>query len=184
MIIRLLTLTFLLAGCSGQELRYAVPVPEITEQISIRYGSVEIRDVSLPSYAAAEEIHIQQADGALSSSSDVLWADDPSREVSLALSRNLAAITNAQVANEPWPFDGFSDVRVEVRVEEFLALASGSFRLTGQYFVAPTRGNRNRADYFQIETPYDPEGGIAAIGAARAQALLQLSEAIARDGLR
>lgn len=182
--LRFLPLFLILAACSGTALRYSVPVPEITETVSIRYGTVEVRDVSLPSYAAAEEIQIQRADGALVSSADVLWADAPEREVSLALSRNLAALTNARVANEPWPFDGFPDARVEVRIEDMLAVESGAFRLTGQYFVAPTSGRGDRSDYFSIVMPYDPEGGIAAIGAARAAALLQLSETIARDGLR
>ena len=184
MMLRFLPLILLLAACSGTAVRYPVPVPEITETVSIRFGSVEVRDVSLPSYAAAEEIQIQRADGALVSSADVLWADDPSREVSLALSRNLAALTRAQVANEPWPFDGFADARVEVRIEDMLAVETGAFRLTGQYFVAPTSGRGNRSDYFSIEVPYDPDGGIVAIGAARAAALLQLSQTIARDGLR
>lgn len=184
MMLRFLPLILLIAACSGTSLRYPVPVPEVTESVSIRFGSVEVRDVSLPSYAAGEEIQIQRADGALVSSGDVLWADDPSREVSLALSRNLAALTGAKVANEPWPFDGFADARVEVRVEEMLAVESGAFRLTGQYFVAPTNGRGDRSDYFSIAAPYDPAGGIAAISSARAAALLELSERIAQDGLR
>jgi len=182
--LRFLPLILCLAACSGTSLRYPVPVPEITEKISIRYGTVEVRDVSLPSYAAAEEIQIQRADGALVSSADVLWADDPSREVSLALSRNLAALTNARVANEPWPFDGFPDARVEVRIEDMIAIETGVFRLSGQYFVAPTSGRGDQSDYFAIAVPYDPAAGVVAIGAARAQALLQLSQTIAQNGLR
>lgn len=182
--LRYLPLVLLLAACSGTELRYPVPVPEITESVSIRFGSVEVRDVSLPSYAAAEEIQIQRADGALVSSPDLLWADEPEREVSLSLSRNLAALTNARIANEPWPFDGFPDARVEVRIEDMLAIETGIFRLSGQYFVAPSSGRGDRSDYFRITAPFDPEGGVAAIGAARAQALLELSEIIAREGLR
>lgn len=182
--LRFFPLALLLAACSGTALRYPVPVPDITETVSIRFGTVEVRDVSLPSYAAAEEIQIQRADGALVSQADVLWADDPSREVSLALSRNLAALTQARVANEPWPFDGFPDARVEVRIEDMLAVDTGVFRLTGQFFIAPTSGRGDRSDYFSIVVPYDPAAGIAAIGSARAQALLQLSQIIARDGLR
>lgn len=182
--LRFLPLVLLLSACSGTALRYPVPVPEITETVAIRFGSVEVRDVSLPSYAAAEEIQIQRADGALVSQADVLWADDPSREVSLALSRNLAALTSAKVANEPWPFDGFADARVEVRIEDLLAVETGLFRLTGQYFVAPTSGRGDRSDSFSVVVPFDADGGIAAIGTARAQALLELSEIIARDGLR
>jgi len=72
-----------LAACSGPTARYPVPQPEITETIGISFGSVEVRDVSLPAYAASDEISRETAEGALSSSSSVLWADAPDRAVSL-----------------------------------------------------------------------------------------------------
>ena len=69
-------LTLLLAACGSAE-RFAVSTPPVTEKVRIAFSSVEVRDVSLPSYAAADEIHLQAADGTLKSSSDVLWADAP-----------------------------------------------------------------------------------------------------------
>lgn len=174
----------LVASCGdGPAARYSVPQPQVDDTIRISYGSVEVRDVSLPSYAASDEIH-REVDGALSSSTSVLWADVPARAVSLAIARNLSELTTAKVANEPWPFQSFPQARVEVRIEEMVAGSDGLFRLKGQYFVASTRGSRETSNLFELFEPYDVLAGPKAIALARGQIILNLTRDIAKTGLR
>lgn len=90
-----------LGACSTPAKLYPVTAPTAGDKIRTTLRSVEVREVSLPSYASVEEIHIQGLDGALSSSADVLWADIPVRAISLELSRNLAELTGARIATEP-----------------------------------------------------------------------------------
>ncbi len=166
-------------------MRYQVPRVEAAARVSVPYAGIEVKDVTLPTYAALEEISVQQADGTLSSDASLLWADDPARAVTLDLTRNLARITGRKVASEPWPFRSIPDASVDVRIEEIVADGAGVFRLSGQYFVAPdgTPGPE-RAALFDLAVPYAAEGGLAAIAAARAGAVAQLAEVIARNGLR
>lgn len=187
----LLPLCLLIAACSGApEQRFAVPAVAPEARVSIGYRSIEVRDIALPTYAQSEDIFIETADGALTSS-EVLWADDPSRAATLELARALSTITGARVASEPWPFSGYADARLEVRVEEFVASARGEFRIAGQYFVAPEEGlGRDRAGDFRIAVPLrtNADGvvdlGPASIAEARARAMAELAENVARDGLR
>lgn len=176
-----------LAGCGlgAPDVRYAVPEIAPEARVSIPYRSVEVRDVTLPTYAELEQISIETAEGALVAS-DLLWADDPSRGATLELSRALAIITQSPVASEPWPFDTYPDARVEVRVEEFVASArTNEFRLAGQYFVAALEDRgRDRSGVFRVSVPLPPEAGPAQIAAARGQAMSLLAEQIAREGLR
>ena len=174
----------LLAGCGDNALRYSVPaVPVTQERVGIAYNSVEVLAVSLPSYAAAEEIYIRGADGALTSSTDLLWSDDPSRAVTLELTRYLGQITGARVAPEPWPFAERAAARLDVRVEEMYA-EPGRFVMTGQFFGAPEDGGRDRAGLFSLAAPIPEGGGAAASAAARAQVMRDLAADIARRALR
>ncbi len=170
------------AACGSPD-RFAVVAPQITETTRIAFASVEVRDVSLPTYAAAEEISIQAEDGTLTSSTDVLWADAPERAIALELSRNLSRLTNRRIASEPWPFEAFPDARLEVRFEDLIATSTGLFRTSGQYFVGVEEG-RERSGLFDLSVPFDPAGGPAAIARARGQLILDLAELIAREGLR
>ena len=172
-----------LTACGTNADRYTASAPEVTQTVSIRFGSVEIREVSLPTYAAADEIHQQAESGVLKSDTAVLWADAPERAVALDLARNLAKLTGARIASDPWPFESFPDARLEVRFEELLPGADGVLRAAGQYFVAVEEG-RERAGLFDLAVPFSPEGGPAAIAAARGQIILDLATFIARDGLR
>lgn len=53
-----LALVLTLAACGGTPLRYELPpVPE-TDRIAVSSGSVEVRDVSLPTYASQEVIFL------------------------------------------------------------------------------------------------------------------------------
>ena len=179
-------LVALLAACSSApEVRFAVPEIAPEARVSIAYRSVEVRDVTLPTYAELEEIFVETVDGALTSS-DLLWADDPSRGATLELTRALAIITERPAASEPWPFESYPDARVEVRVEEFVAsLRTSEFRLAGQYFVASLEGRgQDRSGVFRVSVALPPEPGPAVIAAARGQAMSLLAEQIAREGMR
>jgi len=173
-----------LAACGGAAERFTVRAPAVTEKTSIAFSSVEVRDVSLPTYAAAEEISLQMADGSLVSSTDVLWADAPERAVALELSQNLARMTGRRIASEPWPFEAFPDARLEVRFAEMVATEAGEFRASGQYFVAVPDDRRERSGLFDLSVPFNPEGGANAIATARGQLVLDLARYIAQNGLK
>jgi uncharacterized protein len=174
-----------LAACGPAPGRVTVPEAPTEARVSIAYGSVEVRTVSLPTYAQAEEIFVIGDDGALSRIKGVLWADEPARAMTLDLSRALATITRARVAAEPWPFDATPDARVDVRVSAMLAAPGRDFRLSGQYFVAAFDGSdRGAARSFDIAVPLAAGADAAVISQARAAATVQLAEGIARDGLR
>ncbi|MGA9410978.1 MAG: ABC-type transport auxiliary lipoprotein family protein [Roseobacter sp.] len=174
----------MLAACGRSSDRYAVEPPQVTQTQRIAFGAVEVREVSLPAYAASDEISVQTADGRLVSDGGVLWADTPNRAVSLEISRNLAQITGARVASNPWPFEALPDARVDLRFERLVAGEDGQFRASGQYFVAVTDGRRERSGLFNLAVPFDPAAGPGAIAAARAQIILDLSSYLARNGLR
>jgi uncharacterized protein len=178
-----------LAACSafggGNTLRYPVPPVTVEARVPSAYAAIEVTDVTLPAYAEGEEIALGLSDGGISLRTGLLWADLPARGVTLDLTRALGQITGAEVASTPWPFDRGPEARIEVRIEEFLARETGSFHLSGQYFVGAFDGSdRARAQSFAITVPFDPEGGAPAIAAARAAATADLAEIIARDGLR
>ncbi|MDF3415149.1 hypothetical protein HKX54_11835 [Sulfitobacter sp. M57] len=173
----------LLAACGSPE-RFDVSPPAITETLRIGFSSVEVKDVSLPSYAASDEISIRSPDGTLTSSSDVLWADAPDRAIALELSQNLARLTKRRIASEPWPFEEFPDARLEVRFSELVANSTGLFETSGQYFVAVADGRRERSGLFALNVAFDPKGGPNAIARARGQLILDLARYIARNGLK
>ncbi len=176
-----------LAGCelSPELSRYSAPRPEAGERVGIAFTTVMVREVSLPSYASVEEILVAQPDGRLQAFEETLWADSPPRAVTLGLTAALAEKTRARVAPEPWPFGPQPEAVVDVRMEEFVATAGGQFRAVGQVFVAPAAEDRaERARSFEIEVPFDPEGGFPAIARARSAAVTELADLIARRTLR
>lgn len=181
----ILGLALVLASCGDDAQRFAVSTPKVAEKVRIGFGAVEVRDVSLPTYAAADEIHLQTEDGTLTSSTAVLWADAPERAVALEISQNLARLSGRRVASEPWPFEAYPDARLEVRFAELVAVTTGTFRASGQYFVAVEEGaGRERSGLFDLSVPFDPEGGPSAIAAARGQLILDLSRYLAKKGLK
>ncbi|WP_299284689.1 membrane integrity-associated transporter subunit PqiC [uncultured Tateyamaria sp.] len=174
----------LLAACGASPDLYAVTAPEVSQTQRIAFRSVEVRDVSLPAYASANEIAVQDETGKLVTDSTVLWADEPARALSLELARNIAALSGARVAPEPWPFEAFPDARLDVRFETLVANALGQYRATGQYFVSVSDGRRERSGVFDLSVPYAVDGGPQAIAAARGQIIADLSVFIAQNGLR
>lgn len=175
---------FVAACSSAPELRYSVPQIDPGSGIAVSARHVEVRDVTLPTYAAEERIYIQQEDGALVASDALLWSDDPRRAMTLTLARTLNAVTSARVAPEPWPFDALPDAEVQVRVDEMVAEFGGTFRLSGQYFVGAPGGTlRERAHAFDIRIAYDVAGGVQSIARARATAVRDLAREIAAEAL-
>lgn len=178
-----LALTVSLVACGSPPERYTAAAPVVTQSISIRFASIEIRDVTLPTYAAADEIHQQLETGQLQSDTAILWADAPERAIALDLTRNLSKLTGARVASDPWPFESFPDATLEVRFEDLLAGSDGILRAAGQYFVAVEEG-RERAGLFDLSVPFALDAGPAGIAQARGQIILDLAAFIARDGLK
>lgn len=175
----------LLASCGQAPLRLTVPASPAEERIGIGFSGVEVLDVSLPEYAQDDRIFVQVAGGALAPVPSAVWADDPSRALTLDLARLLSELTGALVAPEPWPFEDLPEALVDVRVAEIVADDSGAFLLRGQYFVAARDGSgRDRGREFRIAIPLAAEPGPAAIAAARAEATRALAREIAAEGLR
>lgn len=183
----ILLLSFLaLTACASEPpLRYEVSVEQPTEQVRIAYADVSVREVSLPTYAAAEEIARAGVHGSVLSSADSLWADDPVRAVTLDFARTLHQITRARVAPDPWPFANQPDVAIDIRFEELLPDTKGEFRASGLYFVAPSdESGRPHAHAFNIVATFDPEGGYAALSLARGKIVNDLALEIAKSALR
>lgn len=171
----------ILAACGTTD-RIAVKPPVISETVRIGFNSVEVKEVSLPSYAAADELATQAPDGMLLTSK-ILWADAPERAISLELSRNLARLTGARIAARPWPFEENASATLDVRFVELVAGTDGRYSATGQYFVGVVEG-RERDGLFDLSVAYDPEGAPASIAQARGQIILDLARFLAREALR
>ena len=174
-----LALLPLLAACGDSNARYLVDAPVPAQQQRVRVSTVEMREVTLPAYAAASEILVQQADGALRPVRNAIWAEDPTRGVTLALARNLDAAASATVMAEPWTLERRPDVQVDVRIERMVAQNDGLYRLAGQYAIAsPDLVIRESVGRFDISQPLadtDPASVARATGAA----LMTLSQQIA-----
>ncbi len=178
---RLLVLAIgVLAACTPLADRVALsPLPS-TLELRPLVSSAMIRTVSLPTYAAVEEIPLETADGIIVVREDVLWADEPERAVTLILTRTLTDILSTDVGPDPWPFVGLPDVSVDVRVERMLGGLDGTFELNGQFFVASEGAPfRDSTNAFDITQPMQ-DGSLGSLAAAQSAALLQLSEQIAR----
>lgn len=176
-------LALTLVACAGQVVRIPAPAPVMTETVRSRYQGIEVLDVSLPTYASGEEIFTEDASGLLTGSSNMLWADDPTRATTLGLARALSQITGARVAPEPWPFAEYAAARVDVRVEDMRTIGA-RFTLSGQYFVAPVGGGRGTARLFAVTSPLPEAPTLSDFARARSDTIAKLALMIARDGLR
>ena len=170
----------LMAACSGPST--FVDLEPRTSDLRLRslVGSAMVREVSLPTYAAAEEVAQEIAPGIISTNENFLWADEPQRAMTLALTSHLDQILTATVGPDPWPFAGLPDVSIEVRVSHMLAGVDQVYRLRGQYYVGGDGIDfRNSSHTFDIEVPLiDQSAG--GVSAAHAEAVERLSEEIAR----
>lgn len=159
-----------------------VLVTPATPEIRLRpiVSSLEVRDISLPLYAASDSPVLLDADGTLLEIKNTVWADTPERALTLQLAGDLGAITGARVAAEPWPFAASPAAQVTVRVERFLGQAGGQFRMTGQYAIAPVdSGLSDRSGRFDIAVPMVGDSA-GALASAQGRAVSQLAETIAR----
>jgi uncharacterized protein len=177
---RYILLLLALAACGPDPVRYAVPLPTPERRAPVVVSTLEVRDVTLPLYAALEEIYTEREDGGLVSDTRTLWADDPQRGVTQALATALSRLTTARVAASPWPLDGLPEARLEVRLETMVARADGQFAMSGQYFVA--RPDSDRAGRFSIQVPYQP-GSVPSAASAQGRAIDLLARQIAREAL-
>lgn len=169
-----------LSACSDPEdtARYLIDPPTPVAQVANRLGTAELKDVSLPDYASDQEVMWQTADGAVRSTPDDLWADDPQRAFTLALARAISDSSGATVIGEPWPLAEPPQRVLEVRVEKALAQANGVYRLSGRYFVSDDGGGAaNHARGFDIAVPLASEEP-ASIAAALSQAISILAQQI------
>jgi uncharacterized lipoprotein YmbA len=169
----------LLAACAGgNEPRYLISSAPGEKVANLRGRSIEVRLVSLPTYAAASEIVTEGEGGALLALANAQWADDPARGITGALARGLSERTGAAAAAEPWPLSTGPDARLDVRVDQVYARADGMFELTGQFAVSSPEGTqREFVKRFEIQTPVDGEGP-AATADALANALAELSRQV------
>ena len=183
----LLIAATLLAGCIPTEdpVLYTVPGAATDRRVSVPQQTISVREVSLPTYAANEEISVLVTGGQIAEDGNNLWADDPVRAVTLRLTRAIGDLTRRTVAADPWPYRAPAEVTVDVRLEEFVAEASGAFIARGQFYIAHEDPELlGRSVTFDLEIPYDPAGGYAAIAAARSQIIAALAMDIAQKGLR
>lgn len=172
-----------LLSCSAPATLYSTDAPTPQDRIAIGFASVEVRDVSLPTYAASDVIAIEGPDGVLLNDETLRWADEPERAVALELTRQLVQLSGARIASEPWPFEEFPDAELSLRFETFLPRANGQFEAKGQYFVSTYDGTGDASGLFDLSVPYDLARGPAAIAEARGVLVLELAELIAREGL-
>ncbi len=187
----LICLPLALAACSDPEKtgRYLVDRPAAAKSLPNKLGMTELREVSLPEYAAGQEVAWQTEDGAVRSNPKSIWADAQPRAVTHFLAREISTLSGATVISEPWPLSQPPANKLEVRVERMLAGADGLFHLSGRYFLAPDMlsdidalnggGGGDVVRRFDIQVPLGAEGP-GAIAAAQGQALSILAEQIAR----
>ncbi|MCK0169042.1 PqiC family protein [Jannaschia sp. S6380] len=175
----LAALLFALAACT--ETQYFAPPPSTTDlRVNVAASTVQVNEISIPEYAINQEIPIQQADGALLTNTDKLWADLPDRAMQASLTRHLNTITDARVAAEPWPLSGFPDVELSVFVEDMIVRATGDIRFTGIYAIRSETG-RDKVGNFALSAPVADLDSYFAIIAAHEAVWLQLAEQLARD---
>ena len=168
-----------LAACTPLADRIALNPVSSSLELRPLVGSAMVRKISLPAYAAAEEIALETTGGLIVVNEDILWADEPERAVTLILTRTLSDILNTDVGPDPWPFVGLPDVSVDIRVERMLGGLDGTFELTGQFFVAGEAASfRDSTHSFEITEPM-VDTTVAGISAAQSAALLKLAEQIA-----
>ncbi|EBA10675.1 PqiC family protein [Roseobacter sp. CCS2] len=167
------------AACAPLADRVALTPVSSSLELRPLVGSAMVRTVSLPTYAAVEEIAFETTQGRIMIREDVLWADEPERAVTLILTRTLSDILNTDVGPDPWPFVGLPDVSVDIRVSRMLGGTDGTFELNGQFFVASEAITfRDSSHIFEISEPM-ADASVDSISAAQSAALLKLAEQIA-----
>lgn len=190
-----------LVACGDTTERIALDAAPSELRVRVPVRLLLVRQVSLPTYAAAEELAFEDPSGVIQTSDLGLWADEPERATTLIVSRYLNTMTTATVAPEPWPLSEPPDSVVDIRVAHLLATNRGNLRLSGQYFLGgeeieedltqgddeaapvrryPRRTLRSSSELFDIHVPI-PTRTAQGLSNAQSQALKILAETIARD---
>jgi hypothetical protein len=173
-----------LLACSAPANRLDMVQLKSELSLTTAFETLMVRTVSLPAYAAAEELAIQSAEGLILSDTDVIWADAPERAVTLRIAQHLNQILSATAGPDPWPFVALPDIAVDIRVSEMLTHADGHFHLQGQYFVGGDGIDYpNSAKSFDIAQAMSGQT-LRDVAAAQSAALLTLAEQIARTVAR
>lgn len=169
-----------LTACAKQdESQYVIQSPDLTAARQSQM-TVEVLEVSLPRYAQDQEIPVADADGVIRTDGNALWADAPTRAVSLGLAEALSKLTGAVTAVEPWPLDEPADATLDIRVKTLLASAGDGLRFSGQYFVVYEADRQPRTAWFDIRVPI---AGLSAGDVSRATgaAVTELAKTIAAN---
>ncbi|MBI1417309.1 MAG: hypothetical protein GC146_08815 [Limimaricola sp.] len=170
-----LIIVLLLAACGTDDARYVLATPAPAAKARVAIATLEVRDVTLPAYAAASEIVVEEDDGALHRVKNAVWADDPVHGVTGALARLLDEATTAAVAAEPWPLQDPAQARLEVRIDDMIARADGRFEMTGQFaLTSPDGVIRDRLQRFDITAPL-PDRAPGSVAKAAGTALSDLA---------
>lgn len=173
------------AACAGPVTQVSVPPVQTDLRLRPIVASVELRDISLPRYAAADDVARAGPDGGIGALAGTVWADTPERALTLRLADALEQITGARVAAEPWPFSEPPSASVTVRVTDALGQGGGDdtpgrFVLRGSYAIAPVASDlSDRAGRFDIAVPL-AEDGPQSLATAQSAALGELAETLAR----
>ncbi|TKW66797.1 MAG: hypothetical protein DI616_09930 [Paracoccus denitrificans] len=176
---------FGLAACGNGTgtAHYIIDPPTSTQRSGDQLGATELKDVSLPDYAAADEIAWQGADGAVRSSTKILWADTPERAFTITLAAEISEISGGSVVPEPWPFPSPPQHRLDVRVEQALASNDGYFHLKGRYFVSAegAGAGSHHTRVFDISVPVN-QNEPQSVADAASVSITMLAEQIAALG--
>ncbi|KUF10387.1 PqiC family protein [Pseudoponticoccus marisrubri] len=191
-------LALLVLTACGAEPQYLPEAAPSKLRVRAAVDTLLVQTVSLPTYAADDKISYQDAEGVVRSRNFGLWADEPERATTLAMTRHLNAMTSAKVASEPWPLPEPPTGVLDIRFETMIATNSNTFRIKGQYYMGseipdpityddPDKEPKelpaplaDKVGLFDIAIPL-PEATPAAITRAQAAALTALAERIARD---
>lgn len=181
--IGLFLVTSMLAACGSNAL-FLIPTGAVTEVVRVYPGTIEVRDVVLPSYAADADILVQDANGALLPVGGALWADDPQLGITQALARRLDLGTTAIAAAQPWPLYDGPDRSVQVTIDRMVARADGQFELGGQFAVLSQSGSaREYLRRFDILHPLagtEPDQIAATLGLALTTLSGQIAQSMSR----
>lgn len=166
-----------LSACSAPNpSQYVIEAPAVAETGKVR-TTIEVLEVSLPLYAQGQEIPFAESSGAIRTDQSAIWADMPSRAISLSLAESLSKLTGSVTAVEPWPLEESAAVKLDVRVKNLLASAEGSLEFSGQYFIVYGSGRNPVSDWFEISIPVAGQSG-AEISKATGAAINELAQMV------